>query len=170
MSNIKLRSFESKILYMNGMYTLPVAPYPQVDAAVQWQCKQDNEKHTDRDALLIRLDKLRTILLDEVNESGDIMSKLRNGEYAEALDFLTEMADLMGDIQVYCASENARFGIPNGEILDIIMDSNFSKLGADGLPIIKDGKFEKGPFYWKPEPKIRELLAARIKEYTQPTN
>ena len=170
MSNIKLRSFESKILYMNGMYTLPVAPYPQVDAAVQWQCKQDNKKHTDRNALLIRLDKLRTILLDEVNESGDIMSKLRNGEYAEALDFLTEMADLMGDIQVYCASENARFGIPNEEVLSIIMDSNFSKLGADGLPIIKDGKFEKGPFYWKPEPKIRELLAARIKEYTQPTN
>lgn len=39
------------------------------------------------------------------------------------------------------------------------MDSNASKLGADGKPIYDaNGKFLKGPNYWKPEGKIREML------------
>jgi hypothetical protein len=47
------------------------------------------------------------------------------------------------------------------------MDSNFSKLGADGKPIYDErGKVMKGPFYWKPEPKIKELLLERIKDGT----
>ena len=53
----------------------------------------------------------------------------------------------------------ARRGIPLEDVLQIIMDSNASKLGADGKPIYDaNGKFLKGPNYWKPEPKIRELL------------
>ena len=47
-------------------------------------------------------------------------------------------------------------------VLDIIMDSNESKLGADGNPIYDaNGKFLKGPHYWQPEPKIKALLEAR---------
>jgi hypothetical protein len=39
------------------------------------------------------------------------------------------------------------------------MESNFSKLGADGQPIYDErGKVMKGPSYWKPEPRIRSLL------------
>lgn len=46
------------------------------------------------------------------------------------------------------------------EILDIIMQSNFSKLGEDGKPIYDErGKIMKGPGYWKPEPKIAEYLS-----------
>ncbi len=42
------------------------------------------------------------------------------------------------------------------------MQSNFSKLGADGKPIYDErGKVMKGPGYWQPEPKIRALLGAR---------
>lgn len=41
------------------------------------------------------------------------------------------------------------------------MDSNESKLGADGNPIYDaNGKFLKGPNYWKPEPRIKALLEA----------
>lgn len=44
-------------------------------------------------------------------------------------------------------------------MLDVIMDSNESKLGADGKPIYdENGKFLKGPNYWKPEPRIKTLL------------
>ena len=51
---------------------------------------------------------------------------------------------------------------PLEDVLDIIMDSNESKLGADGKPIYDaNGKFLKGPNYWKPEPKIRALLNSR---------
>jgi hypothetical protein len=42
------------------------------------------------------------------------------------------------------------------------MDSNESKLDANGNPIYdSNGKFLKGPNYWKPEPKIKTLLEAR---------
>ena len=40
------------------------------------------------------------------------------------------------------------------------MQSNFSKLGEDGQPVYDHrGKVMKGPGYWKPEPKIQELLS-----------
>ena len=42
------------------------------------------------------------------------------------------------------------------------MDSNESKLGAHGKPIYDaNGKFLKGPDYWKPEPGIKELLKSK---------
>lgn len=69
------------------------------------------------------------------------------------------LADLLGDIQVYCASEMAKFGLPLDDVLETIMRSNFSKLGEDGNPIYDErGKVLKGPNYWKPEPAIKELL------------
>ena len=42
------------------------------------------------------------------------------------------------------------------------MESNFSKLGGDGK-VIKDerGKILKGPNYWKPELRIKEMLKER---------
>lgn len=55
----------------------------------------------------------------------------------------------------------AKFGIPLDETLEIIMQSNFSKMGADGKPIYDErGKLQKGPNYWKPEPRIAAMLAA----------
>jgi predicted HAD superfamily Cof-like phosphohydrolase len=72
---------------------------------------------------------------------------------------LVAIADLLGDLIVYCRSEALKFGIPLEEVLEVIMDSNESKLGADGKPIYDgNGKFLKGPSYWKPEPKIKQLL------------
>jgi len=45
------------------------------------------------------------------------------------------------------------------EVLDVIMDSNESKLDGNGKPIYdSNGKFLKKPSYWKPEPKIKALL------------
>ena len=74
-------------------------------------------------------------------------------------DTLVMMADWLGDLVVYCASEASRWGIPLEEVLGVIMQSNFSKLSSEGAPIIDErGKVMKGPNYWKPEPKIKELL------------
>ena len=75
---------------------------------------------------------------------------------------LVELADLLGDLVVYIFSEARKFGIPLFEVLEIIMQSNFSKLGEDGKPIKDErGKFLKGPGYWKPEGKIAELLGSK---------
>lgn len=134
-----------------------------------------NEKPTLQIGMNVaeRLTKFKDILSEELNEIDIIIDKLRFADgidklhYAEGkeldskqkLDFsievLTDLADLLGDIQVYCASEMAKFGLPVDGVLSIIMQSNFSKMGEDGLPIYDErGKLQKGPNYWKPEPQI----------------
>jgi predicted HAD superfamily Cof-like phosphohydrolase len=102
-----------------------------------------------------RIKQFHSILTEEINEAHEIDVTKRNVEVA------TELADLLGDLIVYCASEARRWGIPLEGVLNIIMDSNFSKLGADGKPLYDErGKIMKGPGYWKPEPKIKDLLIA----------
>lgn len=108
-----------------------------------------------------RLRKFKAVLLEEVDEIDDIVAACEN--QAESIDVLVAVADLLGDLIVYCRSEALKFGIPLEDVLSVIMDSNESKLGADGKPIYdSNGKFLKGPNYWKPEPKIKELLQEAI--------
>lgn len=164
MTDIKLRSFESQVLYFNGMYKLPIAPYPTIQTEADYQRTRKTNEYADhpRDYFQTRLQSFKIILGKEVKEIDDAIEHAVAKD-VEDIDVLVEMADLLGDIIVYCTSEAARYGIPMPEVLSIIMDSNFSKLGADGLPIYDaDGKVEKGPFYWKPEPKIKALLLERI--------
>lgn len=105
-----------------------------------------------------KLLKFKKILSEELDEMDDIIDSVSN-ERTSNTDILVALADLLGDLQVYCASEMAKYGLPNDEVLEIIMQSNFSKMGEDGKPIYDAlGKVLKGPDYWKPEPKIRELL------------
>ncbi len=137
-------SFAKRIALMNAMYKLPAQATPELPPAPA-----------------DRLRKFKATLLDEVNEIDDIIADCENK--AEPIDVLVAVADLLGDVIVYCRSEALKFGLPLEEVLSIIMDSNESKLGADGKPIYDaNGKFLKGPNYWKPEPKIKALLKAAI--------
>lgn len=158
----KFKDFEAMILYFNGMYKLPVAPYPMLEAEAAWQASRLNQSAIDTKLAVFQRfeDFFGIILQNEVKEYQDISSD------ASDIDILTELADLLGDIIVYCASEMARYGIPQKEVLRIIMDSNFSKLDANGNPIYdENGKVSKGPFYWKPEPQIKALLQNLIEEH-----
>lgn len=113
-----------------------------------------------------RLENFHNILSEEVDEVHDIVAKFRKlqGDKSQLseqdrIEVLTDLSDWLGDLVVYCASEARRWGIPLKGVLDVIMQSNFSKLDADGNPIMDErGKVMKGPNYWKPEPKISELL------------
>ena len=137
-------SFAKRIALMNAMYKLPAQDTPVLPA-----------DPADR------LRKFKATLLDEVNEIDDIVAGCE--AQAEPIDVLVAVADLLGDIIVYCRSEALKFGLPLEDVLDIIMDSNESKLGTDGKPIYDtNGKFLKGPHYWKPEPKIKALLQGVI--------
>jgi hypothetical protein len=174
---IKLRDFESQILYFNGMYKLPVAAFPSTGAVVLNELAKlpPDSKRDDRKLTVARLEAFKKTLLDELMEVDDIIYKIKRSvyqhtlsgkieavEYAE-IDFLVDMADWLGDIQVYCASEMAKYGIPLKETLSIIMSSNFSKLDLEGNPIYDaHGKVLKGPAYWKPEPRIKEMLEEHI--------
>lgn len=141
-----MSEFSKDIVAFNEMYRLPVRFVP----VGQGEAVQDQSQPT-------RLINLKNILAKELNELDDILQMFGAG--APHADVLTAVADLLGDIQVYCASEMAKWGLPQDDVLRIIMQSNMSKLGADGLPIYdSEGKVQKGPNYWKPEPKIRELL------------
>jgi NTP pyrophosphatase (non-canonical NTP hydrolase) len=137
------RPFKQRIAAMNAMYRLPANEQPSLPADVA-------------DRLL----KFKATLLDEVHEIDEIVQLSKNG--GAAIDIAVALADLLGDIMVYCRSEALKYGLPLEEILDAIMDSNESKLDEKGNPIYDaNGKFLKGPNYWKPEPKIKALLEER---------
>jgi predicted HAD superfamily Cof-like phosphohydrolase len=152
-----MSQFQNDIEKFNGIYKLPVATRPTLDAVVN---------------PIQRLHSFRHILSEELDEIDEVISKVEftlgieedpTARHNAEIDALTSLADLLGDIQVYCASEMAKFGLPLDEVLAIIMQSNFSKLGSDGLPIYDErGKVQKGPGYWKPEPKIEEVLRNKI--------
>ncbi|GGX25650.1 pyrophosphatase [Undibacterium macrobrachii] len=137
-----MSGFSEDIKKFNGIYKLPVNTAPTLDVGVP---------------AAERMAAFKDILLEEVHEIDEIIAAQKAGK--DPLEVLTMLADLLGDIQVYCASEMAKFGLPLDQVLSIIMQSNFSKLGADGLPIYDErGKVMKGPNYWKPEPKLQAML------------
>ena len=136
------KPFDQRIALMNAMYKLPANTQPTLPSNVAE-----------------RLVKFKATLLDEVHEIDDIAAMVEQG--AAPADVLVAIADLLGDVMVYCRSEALKYGLPLEQVLDVIMDSNESKLGADGKPIYDgNGKFLKGPNYWKPEPKIKTLIEA----------
>jgi len=137
------KPFAERIALMNAMYRLPA-----------------NSRPTLPDNTAERLIKFKATLMDEVHEIDDIAAMVGKG--ADEAEVLTAIADLLGDVIVYCRSEALKYGLPLEEVLDVIMDSNESKLGADGNPIYDaNGKFLKGPNYWKPEPRIKALLQSK---------
>lgn len=132
-----LTGFMIDIDRMNDMYRMP-----EVETA-------------SATAVETRLAQFKKILVEEVDEIDDIKVQLGH----DRVEHLTQVADLLGDIIVYCVSEAKRWGIPIDRVLNIIMQSNFSKLDSNGQPIYDERmKLLKGPNYWKPEPKIAELL------------
>ena len=136
-------TFADRIAAMNAMYKLPAHHSPSLPANVAE-----------------RLVQFKATLIDEVHEIDEIVTLANNG--GSASDIAVALADVLGDIIVYCRSEALKYGLPLEEVLDIIMDSNESKLDANGHPIYDaNGKFLKGPNYWKPEPAIKALLESR---------
>ena len=134
------KTFARRIAAMNAMYKLPASDRPVLPEDV-----------------VGRLSKFKATLMDEVHEIDQIVELAQSG--APQTEILVAIADLLGDVIVYCRSEALKYGLPLEDVLDVIMDSNESKLGADGKPIYDpNGKFLKGPNYWKPEPKIKALL------------
>jgi predicted HAD superfamily Cof-like phosphohydrolase len=156
------RTFHSDIVRQNEMYELPISDSPTLPT-------------------IRRLQNFKKVLLEEVDEVDEIIRSYRKGLKSKAgqskdglvdgsvlsddkkLDVLTDLSDWLGDMVVYITSESVKYGLDLKKTLKIIMESNFSKLGSDGKPIKDErGKFLKGPNYWKPEPKIRELVKDQL--------
>ena len=149
-------TFVDRIVIMNNMYKL-----------------QNNGSPTLPVDVASRLQKFKKTLSDEVGEI-DLIVKMVGGDYGpdhvlpvpeigspeHNADVITAIADLLGDVVVYCRSEALKYGINLEEVLEVIMDSNESKLGPDGIPVYNaEGKFLKDMrTYWQPEPMIKNLL------------
>jgi predicted HAD superfamily Cof-like phosphohydrolase len=143
---VKTFDFDEAITQFNQLYKLPALAAPAIT-------------HASPEDLAHHLAHFKHILLDELNEVDALIDSVMQGTVK--IDILTELADWLGDITVYCASEAKKFGIPLELVLSIIMASNMSKLDKDGKPIYDEkGKVLKGPYYWKPEGQIRRALEA----------
>lgn len=147
--------FTKDIIRFNRMYGMPVNTSPVIPF------QTSSEKGSARTQLLKRLDEFKKIMIDEVDEVDEIMEKVKAGE--QPMEVLTDIADWLGDLQVFCASEMVKYGIDNEMVLSTIMASNFSKLQADGTALFIAGKLQKGPNYWKPEPQILRGIHLAVK-------
>lgn len=149
-------TFDEDIKLFNAMYLLPTLSSPGIPFV------GDSEKSA-RIKLMERLAGFKDILKEELDEVDEIIRKAGAGDPPE--EILTALADWLGDIQVYCASEMRKFGLDNSVVLSIIMASNRSKLGRDGKPLYDArGKVMKGPDFFPPEPEIRRYIAAAVRQ------
>lgn len=153
-------SFLADIKKFNQMYNLA----SHDDPCLQGQARLENfidilkEEVDEGDQIVEKLGKLEAMSPDEQPE----------GFQQQKIDALTDLSDWLGDLIVYCASEARRWGIPINDVLEVIMASNFSKLGADGEPIYDQrGKVKKGPNYWAPEAQISSLLERKLQGATK---
>lgn len=149
--------FQSQIRSFNKMYKLECEESPKLPHGYQNAAK--------------RISDFMDILQEELEEGTAIIDQLQN--VAPIQEVLAQIADWLGDIQVYCASEMRKFGLDNDATLGIIMASNFSKLDEDGNPIYDSrGKVLKGTNFFPPEPELRELIHYQqleaIKEQVDP--
>lgn len=161
-----MSKFAEQIKNFNAMYKLNhEQPMTLTEAGVRLPQFADilNEELNEVDAL-ITLQSAATLVDELANfdeEATKILDKIRK-DYPEATTeqvFNVALADWLGDIIVYCASEMQRHGLDIEGVLSAIMESNFSKLGEDGKPIYDGrGKVMKGPNYVPPESNLYKLL------------
>jgi predicted HAD superfamily Cof-like phosphohydrolase len=97
----------------------------------------------------------KNISADEFELRHRLMSE-ENDEYLDACDenSLVEIADALGDQLYILCGTILKHGMQHiiEDVFEEIQASNMSKLGEDGLPILReDKKILKGPNYFKPD-------------------
>ena len=109
-SKIETR-FQTQIRSFNKLYKLDCNDAPCLPHGYQAAAK--------------RIEDFMDILHEEVNEGNAIIDKLR--VVGPLPEVLADIADWLGDIQVYCASEMRKFGLDNDHTLSTIMLSSRPK-------------------------------------------
>jgi len=146
-----MNEFDKQVMEFNQLYKLLAPTRPLMPESLP--------------KLVQRLKEFKSILSEELDEIDDVIRKVETLEYRSQVEMLTDIADLLGDLQVYCASEMRKYGLDNSVILSLIMASNMSKLGADGKAIYDErGKILKGPNYWRPEDQIKRYIQAAARQ------
>ena len=104
-----------------------------------------------------RAAKLAPEVITWIEESDSVFE---DGTTELDRQILVMLSDWLGDMNVYNRSEALKYGIPLEGVLACIMGSNFTKLDAEGQPIInpENGKVLKGPNFVPPEAHIYATL------------
>ena len=110
------------------------------------------------DAGLLELRK--TLIAEEVKELfaeiDRAVADLKAGREVATETRLNLMKEI-ADVQYVLSGSSVTFGLPADEVFARVHDSNMSKLGPDGKPLVRaDGKILKGPNYHPP--KLDDLL------------
>ena len=107
----------------------------------------------------IRIDRtLADIRVDFINEElEEYLDANHDGDLVEVLDALCDLTYFVNGMIVIHGLQDVF-----DEAFQIVHDSNMSKAGADGKPILReDGKILKGPGYRTPTQLLTELLDKR---------
>lgn len=83
---------------------------------------------------------------------GLIREEWKELEAALIANDIVEIADALADLTYVVYGTAVSYGIPLDEVFEEVHDSNMSKLGEDGLPLVRaDGKILKGPNFRPPD-------------------
>ena len=93
------KSFEDKITDFNKMYGLPALESPGIPRLPVFT---PSGSTSVREQLDVYLEKVYSIFFEELNEVDAIRMAVRDPDRT-LLEILTELADWLGDLQVYCA-------------------------------------------------------------------
>lgn len=166
---------ENLILRMHEMYSLPIHMTPSLEherteaftAVLQKEVNESKDVIAARDAWHGRVAACKDVVKAFGRNSPEADKAIQDVKDTY-LDALVAQADWLTDLIVYCLSEMRKQGLDPRVLLPIVMNSNFTKLGANG-EVLKDsdGKVEKGPNFKKPEPTIRAVLALALEKEAQ---
>ncbi len=158
-------TFITQIERMNSMYRLQVSSIPTLTVV-------DNNPDGSQEKVgaRTRLQRFKKTMLEEIGEIDQIIEMVEGPvDEDTARNILVAIADLTADLIVFCVSEQRKFGLPPAAVMKIVMESNMSKLQPDGSAKYDDkGKFLKGPNYYPPEPKLRDLINKLLQGYGAP--
>ncbi len=158
-------TFITQIERMNSMYRLQVSSIPTLTVV-------DNNPDGSQEKVgaRTRLQRFKKTMQEELDEIDKIIDMYKGSvDEDTARNILVAIADLTADLIVFCVSEQRKFGLPPAAVMKIVMESNMSKLQPDGSAKYDDkGKFLKGPNYYPPEPKLRDLVNKLLQGYGAP--
>lgn len=160
--------FDAEIQLMNKMYNCPTTDMlPPTPERLKDYIRILTEEVEELEKLIPASENFWE-LYNYDKETRNQHSAEYNAETDKRLDslqvqILVGLVDNCCDVSVFAASELARCSISISPPMNLVMASNFTKLGEDGKPIWKDGKFQKGPNYLKPEPALEEMIRNSLK-------
>lgn len=126
---------------------------------------------------VISRDRLQTRVKFIAEELVELLAELREDDGDSIEDVVTSvlneepvvdrrrqidtvaLVDALGDMLYFIHGLALEIGADLDRVVETIHESNMSKLGEDNKPIYReDNKVLKGPNFFKPEPKIAEIL------------